>query len=345
MAEDEDTPRAEVQQSRLRGRISAIWLFPIVALAIGIGLLVKTVSQLGPKVVVLVEDASGLSADEATVRYRDMEMGVIEEIDFTEDLTRVKLTLRLHPVFEPFLTDDARFWVTKPRISLTGISGLETLVSCSYVSFSPGTPGGTTTREFEALKVPPISVGPGTRYLVEAAELGGLQVGDAVYYRGERVGTLLSHRLKKDSSSVGIVLQVDRPYDRLVRTNSVFWNTSGLRLHLGWHGVDVETPTFAAALSGGISFATPDDPDTRAAAGSVFALHDDYKDKWSKWSPKIHIHDTPTDPDRAGYQDVIEQPDERLHHHRGPEAGVREKAAGAVNWFRDLYLDVVHRID
>ena len=264
MAEESKPARAEVRQGGLRSRVSAVWLFPLVALLIGIGLLVRTLERLGPQVAIYVDTASDLAIDKSTVRYRDMEMGVVEDIDLTEDLSQVKVLVRLRPVVAPYLTEDARFWIAKPRVSLSGISGLETLVSGSYVAFSPGTPSKGKQREFTALDVPPISVEPGTRYLLEADSLGFLQIGDPIYYRNERVGTVLTHRLHADARSVGIAVHIDHPYDRLIRTNTVFWNTSGVRVHFGWKGLEVQTPTVESALEGAVSFATPNDPGTRA---------------------------------------------------------------------------------
>ena len=345
MSDSTEVSEPKIRASRIRGRLSAVWLFPVVALALGIGLAINTLSQLGPRVVVLVDDASGLSADDTTVRYRDMEMGVVEDIDFTEDLSRIKLTLRLHPVFEPYLTEGARFWVAKPRVSLTGISGLETLVSGSYLSFSPGPVGDQRLTEFEALRVPPISVRPGTRYLVEAGDLGGLETGDPIYYRGERVGTVLNHHLHANSRSVGIAIHINRPYDKLIRTNTVFWNTSGVRFHLGWRGLRVETPTFASALAGGMSFATPTKAGERAAAGSVFSVKDSYEDKWGKWSPEIWIQKSSEGESEEGDVDVIEEENQKLFHHRGEKAGDPSTSKGRASWFRRLYEDVTRRID
>lgn len=337
--------KAVVHRSRFRGRVSAVWLFPLVAIVIGVGLLVRTFERLGPEVLVTVDSASGLSVDKTTVRYRDMEMGVVEAIELTDDLSQVTLRARLHPVVEPFLTEDARFWVAKPRVSLSGVSGLETLVSGSYVAFSPGTEGGASQRAFEALAVPPISVGPGTRYVVEADTLGYLETGDPIYYRGERVGTVLLHSLHADARSVGIAVHVDHPYDALVRTDTVFWNTSGVRAHLGWKGFELETPTLESALEGAISFATPDHPGPPAKAGSVFALRDVVDDKWMKWSPKIWIgHGTET-AGREGSAEIIERQAAKLFHHRGAAAGDPSTDEGGASWFRGLYHEVTSRIE
>lgn len=345
MTDEVKPAKAVVHMSRVRGRISAVWLFPLVALAIGIGMAVRTVERLGPEVVVRASSASGLTVDKTTVRFRDMEIGVVRAIELTDDLSQVTVSVRLHPVVEPYLTKEARFWVAKPRVSLSGISGLETLVSGSYVAFAPGTPGGESQRTFDALTVPPISVDAGTRYLVESDTLGYLETGDPIYYRGERVGTVLLHRLHADARSVGVAIHIEHPYDKLIRTDTVFWNTSGVRIHAGWRGFELETPTLESALEGAMSFATPNDPGPLAKAGSVFALHDEYKDKWGKWKPKIWIgHGTETSGEE-GSAEIIEKQAARLFHHRGEAAGDPSTDEGAASWFRDLYREVANRID
>lgn len=345
MSEEGATAEADVRERRLSRRVSAVWLFPIVALVVAGGLAYRTLSQLGPEVVVLVDTASGISVDKTTVRYRDMELGSVESIEFTEDLSQVRVKARLSTEARPFLTSSARFWVAKPRVSLSGISGLETLVSGSYIAFEPGKTDDASQREFEALSVPPISVAPGRRFILEADERGYIQAGDGVYYRGKRVGTVLDDAIRPDARSVGIAITIDEPFDRLVRTNTIFWNVSGVRTHLGWGGLDIETPTLGAALAGAVSFATPDEPEDLAKSGSVFRLRDDYDDKWVKWKPKIWLGDGYAAERDKEIEEVVEKPSEALFHYRGEEAGDADDPASHHHWFKDLYASILDRLD
>ena len=119
---------------------------------------------------------------------------------------------------------------------------------------------------------------------MEAPELGGLKVGDRVYYREEPVGAVVSHGLSADHGTVRVHLNIQNRHASLVRSNSVFWNASGVSANLGLKGLHVHTESLEALLSGGIAFATPDSAGAQVKPGSVFRLHPEVKDKWLKWS-------------------------------------------------------------
>jgi paraquat-inducible protein B len=127
----------------------------------------------------------------------------------------------------------------------------------------------------------------GLRVVVEAAHLGGVTVGDPVSYREMTVGAVISQELVTDSRKLRLHLNVQERYASLVRTNTVFWNASGLSADLGLTGLHIHAESMQALLSGGVAFATPDPPGNLAKAGSVFKLHKEVKDKWLKWDPVL----------------------------------------------------------
>jgi len=153
----------------------------------------------------------------------------------------------------------------------------------------------------------------GLALIVTAPELGGIKTGDRVYYREEPVGAVVSHALSSDRSQVRMHLNIMNRYASLVRTNSVFWNASGISVDLGLKGVHIRTESLEALLAGGVAFATPDSPGARVKAGSVFKLHPELKDEWLKWSPGNLAGDP-----GSGSSGVF-------HHHEGKD----EKQAGA----------------
>jgi paraquat-inducible protein B len=78
-------------------------------------------------------------------------------------------------------------------------------------------------------------------------------------------------------------VNIEPRYASLVRSNSVFWNASGISADLGLHGLHVHAESLKALLSGGVAFATPPKPGHTVKAGSVFKLHAEAKDDWHKW--------------------------------------------------------------
>ena len=152
---------------------------------------------------------------------------------------------------------DTRFWVVRPRIGLSGVSGLGTLLSGAFIEIDPGT--GSPATEFKGLKEPPpvTSDVPGRTYVLEADTLGSIERGAPIYYNGLRVGQVLSYHLDPSQRNFTIPIFIEAPHDQLVQSGSHFWNASGVDVSVSAEGVNVSMESLPALLSGGIAFDTP----------------------------------------------------------------------------------------
>lgn len=250
------TPQAVLQRRR---RFSLVWLIPIVAGAIAIYLVITTLLDRGPLITITFATGNGLQAQQTQVTHKAVSLGMVEDVKLTEDLSKVQVHVRMNRQGAGILTDHARFWVVRPRLSTGNISGLETLVSGAYIEVDPGKPGGEAKREFTGLEEPPgmRSDEPGRSFVLKAKRLGSLGPGAPVFYRDVSVGEVLSYDLGDGLGPVTINVFVRQPFDRFVHDNTHFWNASGVSVSLGAGGVHVELESLQAILSGGIAFETP----------------------------------------------------------------------------------------
>ncbi|HUN43760.1 MAG TPA: MlaD family protein [Acetobacteraceae bacterium] len=248
--------RAHMDQRR---RLSLIWAIPIVSALIGAWLAWHTLMERGPLITISFETASGLVAGQSQVRHKDVVMGTVDHIALSKDLQQVIVTVRMNHESEPLLTDKAQFWVVRPRFFAGAISGLETLVSGSYIEFQPSAKGGEPQRHFIGLETPPVLTSdvPGHTFLLEAGNIGNIQLGSPVYYRDLDVGEVLGWDLGHMAENVTIHAFVRAPYDQYVHDNSRFWNASGATVTLGPNGLELEVESLRAVLLGGIAFDTP----------------------------------------------------------------------------------------
>ena len=69
---------------------------------------------------------------------------------------------------------------------------------------------------------------------------------------GFRSGT--SYDLDEDGQGVSIRVFVSAPYERLVLTNTRFWNASGLDIKLTPDGIQVDTESLLSVIIGGVAF-------------------------------------------------------------------------------------------
>jgi paraquat-inducible protein B len=272
--ESQEIPQALVQTRR---QISIVWLVPIVAILIGGWLAYKGLSEKGPVVTINFASAEGLEAGKTKVKYKDVEIGLVDTIRFSEDLSRVLATAQLVKETEPFLTENTRFWVVRPRVTASGVSGLGTLFSGAYIGMDPGKEG-KPARDFKGLENPPIITTdiPGREFLLRATTLGSLDVGAPVYYRQIQVGQVIGYDLEEKGKSLKIKIFINAPHDKLVKKNTRFWNASGFDLKLDAGGLRLNTESLVSIMMGGIAFDTPTTLDTGglAEAGEVFRLYE-----------------------------------------------------------------------
>ena len=251
-------PRAQV---RRRSAFSFVWILPIVAAIIGAYLAFTTLSQRGPDVVISFKGADGLVAGQTKVRHKAVDLGTVTSIRLATDMSHVIVHVRMNSEANPYLTDHARFWVVRPRLSASNVSGLETLLSGGYIEMDPGEKGGQKQTEFTGLENPPgvRSDEPGTTFVLAAPRIGSLGSGSPVFYRDISVGEVLGYHLPEGNGPITVDVFVRAPYDKWVRTATRFWNASGVNIAFGGGGLHVELESIQAVLSGGVAFSTPED--------------------------------------------------------------------------------------
>jgi paraquat-inducible protein B len=269
-----DLPQAEVQRKK---QISIVWLIPIVAVLIGGWLAYKGLSEKGPTVTITFESAEGLEAGKTKVKYKDVTIGEVRTIHFSADLSRVIVTAVLVKEAEPYLTENTRFWVVRPRVTASGVSGLGTLFSGAYIGMDPGKEG-EPARNFKGLEIPPVvTTGkPGHEFLLRATTLGSLDIGSPVYYRQIQVGQVIAYELEDEGQSLRIKIFINAPHDKLVRKNTRFWNASGFDLKLDASGLTLNTESMVSIMMGGIAFDTPTSLEVGGPAreGHIFRLYE-----------------------------------------------------------------------
>ena len=258
---------------------SAIWFLPLLAAIIAGWLVYKNYSDKGVEIDIIFDSAAGLEANKTKVLYRGLPAGVVKELTIDQDLRRVRARVEMVPETADTLTHNAQFWLVKPQVSLSGVRGLETLLSGHYIGFQPGLEGDTQSR-FEALDQPPPPVknSSGLYLTLVADSARSVYQGAKVYYRDIEVGEVLSHALSPDGKQVQIETYIEPRFTYLIKTNTRFWNASGIKVKADLPKLDIQIGSLASIIAGGIHFSTPDETAKQADNGLTFSLYDDYED-------------------------------------------------------------------
>jgi paraquat-inducible protein B len=270
---------AATPELRAAQRWNIVWVVPILALVIGGWMIYRSVSAQGPVAYVRFDTADGIGAEKTEVRCRSVRVGFVKEVTLAEDLKSVVVRLELNPDSGRLLRDGAHFWVVRPRVSTTDISGLGTLITGAYIELDPGPADGEVVHHFEGLETPlPTNRDiPGRRLVLTAEQAGSLTAGSPIYYRGFEVGRIESRKLDLEGQRVTYDAFVSAEYSSLVKENTRFWNTSGIDISAGADGFKVRTPSFQAMVSGGATFGVPEGvvAGSPAADGATFTLFSD----------------------------------------------------------------------
>lgn len=265
-------PEPIIMQRRLP---SLVWLLPLLTLIIGGWLIIKTLVDQGPEITISFKNVEGIEAGKTKIKYKDLEVGIVDGISFSKDFSKVILTASLSADVKGFLRRDSRFWVVKPRLSLRGVSGLDTLVSGAYIELEPGQ--GASWRKFIGLDAPPVIKAnvEGSRFTLITKKLGSIDASSPIYYQGILVGEVLGYELTNDNKNIFIHAFIKAPFNELVRGNSQFWNVSGIDMAVSSEGINVSTESLLSIMFGGISFDTPTSLDSSASDvdGLVFTLY------------------------------------------------------------------------
>lgn len=237
---------------------SIIWLVPLIALIAGGWLLMKEIRNTGPEVTLLMDSADGIEVNNTVVKVLSVEVGRVKRIRLREDRDGVEVTVRLTADAKDMMREDTQFWVVKPRIDESGISGLNTLVSGSYIAFTPGK-SEETKYEFEVLDIPPMTAlgQNGLRLKLIGMNDKMLGVGSPVLYEDFSVGVVESAEFTPKDETVSYTIFIESPNDKLVGQNSQFWLQNGINIETTGSGVHIKSAPIPALLSGAIVFSSP----------------------------------------------------------------------------------------
>ena len=271
------SPRALAKPETHRRRFSPIWALPVVALIIAAWLGYTTFAERGPTITITFTTAAGLEPGKTHIKYHDIELGTVEHVDPTPDLKKVIVTAQMSKMAAPHLKDGNQFWVVRPRFSLTSFSGLETLVSGAYIEMDSG--AGNPAHEFTGLAEPPVvrSDVPGTTFMLAGEQIGSINSGAPVFFRGIDVGEVINTNFKGMDEAMTVRIFVRKPYDDFVRPSTHFWNASGIGFSTSGGGFKLEVESLQAVLAGGVAFETPPAAahEKMAKADTTFELYSD----------------------------------------------------------------------
>ncbi|MCP1772274.1 paraquat-inducible protein B [Neisseria perflava] len=265
-----DLPNAPARVKKTNVFTSVVWVIPLIALLAGGWLLMKQIRDTGPKITLLMDSADGIEVNNTVIKVLDVNVGRVTQIKLRDDRKGVEVIAQLNADAKNLMRADTQFWVVKPRIDQSGVTGLGTLLSGSYIAFTPGNSEEEQYR-FQVQDIPPIAaIGQsGVRLKLEGDNDRILSAGSPVVYENFMVGQIESAHFDPASRSVHYTVFIQSPNDKLIRSDSRFWLDSGLSIQTNGSGIEVKSAPLPALLSGAISFDSPKNTDSTGVSNEA----------------------------------------------------------------------------
>lgn len=266
-----------------RQGISIVWFVPFIALIFGGWLAFKVISEQGTFITIEFENGSGIVPKKTEVRYKGLVTGMVTKVIPSDDLQHVIAEVEMSPKFTDYLTDNTLFWLVSADISLQGVSGLDTLISGSYINILPDTEEGADSQEhFIALNEAPAldMSSPGLHLTLQTDVLGSVSENSPITFKQLPIGYVTGYRYDEQAKKININVFIEQIHAHLVKENSLFWNTSGVQVTASLStGLKINTDSIASIIAGGIAVDTLSYQEEGQAAknGEVFTLHPDFQ--------------------------------------------------------------------
>lgn len=244
-----------------------------------------------------------------SVQYRGISVGEVTHVELSESIDIVNVEVRLVGAARTLARKGTQFWIERPRLDLTEVRGLETLLGGRYIAIQPMNDTSDPLdkadlqTEFVGLPAPPpLPRRDGSLEVeLDSASRLGVVRGAPITYRGLEVGRVSGVSLSSDGATVKIRVVIEPEYAELVRDNSKWWAIGGIKVDANLRGVHVAVESLSAWVRGGIAFATPESPGSHVVTGHRFVLEAEPQEEWESWQPRIAM-------DKAKSGQVLPEP-------------------------------------
>ena len=269
--------------------VSFIWLLPLIILGVLGWISYESYMKKGTNIAIIFKSAEGLKEGVTTLEYKGLQLGKVTKINIDHDLKNVRVNILVKSEASKYVaSESSRFWIKKPTISLTKISGLSTLVNGYKIEVSPQF---KTEKEFQEGKEKFSFIGLDSKpndelanngYYVSliASDKDNIEIGTPIFYNKYQIGEVVSTDFKFEK--VFLNAYIYDKYNYLVNKSSKFIINDALKVNYGPSGLKIKVGSLYSAIVGGITVTTPIKEEKKILKDEVYTLYgssDDLRNK------------------------------------------------------------------
>jgi len=225
----------------------------------------------GSPVRVSFDEGLGLRPGVTELRYRGFPVGLVEAVSADLSTQKVEATVRLAEGYDSLRNEGASFTLVRPRISLEGISGIETLIAGIFIDCAPGD-GTRQASQFTGRTADNAGHSEqGLTVILHAKEIPTIDKGSPVILRGIVVGKV-KEKAFDEKNLPFLSVMIRREFARALSSNAKFWRVPATSVEAGPGMLNVEVAGIDSLWKGGVAFDVFDAPGEPAAEGARFEL-------------------------------------------------------------------------
>ena len=265
----------EIEESTRFNFITSIWIVPFIALLIAGWLAYQYYSELGPQIKIVFAKNEGLKAGQSQIKYKNVPVGIVEKITLQEEGNGVVVIARIDKEAEPYLNAESKFWIVKPELDVSGVRGLDTLISGNYIGMY-SKKGGDFVDTFIGLNHSFRDNINGGQYYVLKTQRGDSSVakGTPIYFKNIKVGQVEYVVFGSKNIFIEVIIYIEEQYTSYINMDSKFWVRSALDAELVNGALDVTVAPLTDLLNGAIEFSSPSrDINTTLPKNFTFLLY------------------------------------------------------------------------
>lgn len=264
----------KIEESNTFNFLTSIWIVPFIALMIAGWLAYQYFDDLGSEIKIIFPKNEGLIAGQSVVKFKNVPIGKVTKISIAEDSDGVVVSVRMNSkAATPFLTEHARFWIVKPEVGFSGVSGLDTLLSGTYINVY-SEKGGTFREKHIGLTDSYQDTSKGKYFQLKSNNGKNISVGMPVFYKNIKVGKVAYKYFSLDDKYVEVIVFIDNQYASFIHVDSKFWVKNSMTVDFSRGKLDIDIAPLNFLLTGGIVFSsTGDDKSKSLPKRHIFILH------------------------------------------------------------------------
>jgi len=265
----------EITESTKFNFITSIWIVPLIALIIAGWLAYQYFEDRGPEIEIVFPVNEGLIAGQSVLKFKNVPIGKVTKIHVEDNTDGVIITVRMSSKRSKlFLTEKAKFWIVKPEVGLSGISGLDTLISGTYINAYSEKGGKRFKQRYVGLTQAYWDTKDGKYFHLISANGESISAGMPVYYKNIKAGHVEYVYLSLNKKSIETIIFIDKQYTSLVKSYSKFWIKSTFNVDFTKGNLDVNIAPVNILLQGGIVFSSSDRDDNDSVdSDKIFPIY------------------------------------------------------------------------